>query len=828
MDLTESQFSGCDGSSNFIPSSESDPPPPVSYRVAEYKPGDIHINGSEVNTQIASPALDMSVYSSFEASDFETKPGSFTQADDFQDLLKENEDPSKLKVDQSSSVDCAHGFQYSCLNRGGKSLGHITQDLFDEVPNQNFMRLSEPLSTQHKITTNSTNSPFLSGLVSHSSSLTRLPNSASVLLNSSAGDDDEEDISGINDHEISYNHDESDHIGENEGSSSIMTLSKKPVKKQNLVKNDSRHSTDSILAINVSAIVYQMDNTHNVIFDSRFNVKINNVNIEAAYHRLQKDNAKLIAELSCLLKPTGGCSGTKQVKTSDSLSSISPPITDSSSHVHAASSKSNFPSSSMSTSNSDFAQPKLDENPGSTDNHSFPFKSPVRASSSGSELFIPRSKNNKSNVRQLPKKKSPIRVSTTSSSSSDLFIPRPANKFGSLNSSASVHSSMVMKPTVNQSISSLLVSEKEPFGGNDPRRESVTLVSETVSEDTGNELAVAERSEVNDEVTYVITDSETNSPGNNDKKEAMTTTTVVSDPRDETLTPNKTTSDEQWVYAKWKFEGNYYAGKAYSSKNSLRFLVHFEDQTKASVKESDIVQVYLLPVGAEVSAQIRDDYEYWSNCVIQAHLDDSARPYEILCRTTNKVYRLQRRQVSINEVEVKNLRFRKLLPSSSSSHVDPPVSPHNDSNVCDTNSVLKKCASPDVSLANIISEKRKCKPKTYRSSWITPKRFATPVDGDDVCHSDDARHAETVPSKTVPSTSARKDFRKQLHHQPSSSWLSRDSRSRSSSSTPVESKVPTTHNSAKKQRLSDLFSDDDECEDLTQPMFKETPVAKID
>ncbi|VDQ14991.1 unnamed protein product [Trichobilharzia regenti] len=41
-------------------------------------------------------------------------------------------------------------------------------------------------------------------------------------------------------------------------------------------------------------------------------LQINNVNIEAAYHRLQKDNAKLIAELSCLLKPTGGCSGTKQ------------------------------------------------------------------------------------------------------------------------------------------------------------------------------------------------------------------------------------------------------------------------------------------------------------------------------------------------------------------------------------------------------------------------------------------------------------------------------------------------------------------------------------
>ncbi|CAH8867901.1 unnamed protein product [Trichobilharzia szidati] len=435
MDLTESQFSECEGSSNFIPSSDSGPPPPVSYRVAEYKPGDIHINGSEVNTESAS-ALDMSVNSSFEASDFEKKQGSFTQADDFQDLFKENEDPSKLKVDQSTSGNYPHGFRYNCSNRGGKSLGHTQdQDLFDEVPNhQHSMRLSEPLNT-HKIITNSTNSPFLSGLVSHSSSLTRLPNSASVLLNSTdgggggGGDEDEEegeDTSALHDHEISYNDD-----GENDGSSSIiMTSSSKNPVKQNLVKmNDLVHSTDSILAINVSAIVYRMDNTHNVIFDSRFNVKINNVNIEAAYHRLQKDNAKLIAELSCLLKPTS-CSA-EQVKTSDSLSSISPPITDSSSsHApHAASSKSIFRSSSMSTSNSDFAQPKLDENQGSSgENHlCFPFKSPVRASSSGSELFIPRSKN-KSNVKQLPKKKSPIRASTTSSSSSDLFIPRSANK----------------------------------------------------------------------------------------------------------------------------------------------------------------------------------------------------------------------------------------------------------------------------------------------------------------------------------------------------------------------------------------------------------------
>ncbi|CAH8867939.1 unnamed protein product, partial [Trichobilharzia szidati] len=37
------------------------------------------------------------------------------------------------------------------INRGGKSLGRTTEDLFDEVPNQDSMRLPEPLNT-HRIT----------------------------------------------------------------------------------------------------------------------------------------------------------------------------------------------------------------------------------------------------------------------------------------------------------------------------------------------------------------------------------------------------------------------------------------------------------------------------------------------------------------------------------------------------------------------------------------------------------------------------------------------------------------------------------------------------
>ncbi|CAH8821739.1 unnamed protein product, partial [Trichobilharzia szidati] len=109
-----------------------------------------------------------------------------------------------------------------------------------------------------------------------------------------------------------------------------------------------------------------------------------------------------------------------------------------------------------------------------------------------------------------------------------------------------------------------------------------------------------------------------------------------------------------------------------------------------------------------VSAQIKNDDAYWGNCVIRAHLSDPDSPYEIFCRTTNEVYRLRRRQVSINETEVKNLRFQKLLPSN---HVDPLVSPHCDSEVLRTNVGLPNSEE---------NRKRRRKPKDFGADWIIP------------------------------------------------------------------------------------------------------------
>ncbi|CAH8646104.1 unnamed protein product [Heterobilharzia americana] len=333
MDLTDSELYECGGCSNFIPSSESDPPPPITYHVTECKPGDIHLQECDANTESA-PALDesdtmVSQDCSFEASDAVKKQDTFTQADDFQDLSKENLEPSSNtvglaseKIPQSVQVN---GFSFNGPNRIGKSLGH-TQDLFDETPNQP-MRFSEPLNAS-KNNTNSSNSPFLSGLESHSSSLARLPSSASVLFNSSDGV-----------------------VKSKGGAGSMMKKSPKQ-----LVKNKISQSVDSILAVNVSAIIYRLDDTNDLIFDSRFNVKINDSNIKDAYHRLQNDNAKLINELSRLLKRE--CDNVGQIKTSDSMLSTSPPTNDSS-HSNVLSSKSIFRSSSISTSNSDCVRPKV-------------------------------------------------------------------------------------------------------------------------------------------------------------------------------------------------------------------------------------------------------------------------------------------------------------------------------------------------------------------------------------------------------------------------------------------------------------------------------------
>nr|CAH8820324.1 unnamed protein product [Trichobilharzia regenti] len=170
-------------------------------------------------------------------------------------------------------------------------------------------------------------------------------------------------------------------------------------------------------------------------------------------------------------------------------------------------------------------------------------------------------------------------------------------------------------------------------------------------------------------------------------------------------------SDEPLVYAKWRFEENYYAGKIESVENHSCYLITFEDTGRAIVKESDIIQVYLLPVGAIVSAQIKDDNDYWGNCIIQTHLSDPDCPYKILHHTTNEFYRLRRFQVSINETEVKNLRDRKLLQTN---HFEPRDSPH-----CD----------PEVLRANVSSSsgtgnrKRRPKPKVFGDDWITPDNY---------------------------------------------------------------------------------------------------------
>ncbi|CAH8821866.1 unnamed protein product, partial [Trichobilharzia szidati] len=171
---------------------------------------------------------------------------------------------------------------------------------------------------------------------------------------------------------------------------------------------------------------------------------------------------------------------------------------------------------------------------------------------------------------------------------------------------------------------------------------------------------------------------------------------------------NSNPPSEPWVYGKWEFGEYYYAGKVHSRENTSCCRIVFDDGQRAIVKEADIIPVYLLPIGAKVSAQIKNDNAYWGNCVIQAHLSDPDSPYEIFCRTTNEVYRLRRRQVSINETEVKNLRSQKLLPSN---HVDPLVSPHCDSEVLRTNVGLSNSEE---------NRKRRRKPKDFGADWIIP------------------------------------------------------------------------------------------------------------
>ncbi|CAH8610765.1 unnamed protein product [Schistosoma mattheei] len=821
MDSTDSELCGCE-SSNFIPSSESDPPPPVSYHVAECKPGDIRTQECDVNTE-NQPAFDVSdtmvsADCSFESSNTAQNQRSLTQADDFRDLSKENLDPSEFKRINCSPISnsltlpaCSKhtlGVLYTNLklsashNRIRKSVGH-TDDLFIKVPNQT-MRLSEPLSA-HK-TTDSCNSPFLSGFESHSSSLARLPNSASI-LNSSEGGGDEGDLSVMHDHQNS-SPTESDSLMK---SKDVQLIAKKT---SELMENEVTESVESILAVSLSAVVYRMDNTNEVVFDNRFNVKVNDANLKAAYKWVQINSAKLIDELSVSMKPSSCITNQIQAKsTSDSILSTSPPTTDSS-NANVLSSKSLFGSTSISVSNPYSIQRKVDDNHCS-DNHGL-FKSPGCTSSSGSELFIPRPKN-KLSVEEFVEGKCPVRASTTSSSSSDLFIPRSANKrIRELKDKEGCESSTTLNSAQKSAESNLLRLSLLPssFSSNNKsahdftHRSSLTLVSETPSEDTNNESFHYPNTETNQFVKQTDTELISDSAS----AITLTTKTAITEIEDITLTSSESTPGEQWVYGKWKTEKNYYAGKIYPNESGSRCFVIFEDGTRARIKQSDLVAVYLLPVGAEVSAELKDDNEYWGDCVIQAHSSDSERPYKVFCRTTNEVYFLRRGQVSIHESEVDNLKKQQLLPSNP---CEIQISIENENKMNMNTSITKICASPEVSLSNLVFDKRKSRPKVYRSSWITPIKQLTTVKNDT-----DDQHCVTLPSKLTLSSHLRKRYRNHFKRklQTPSVRINR-SRNRSDSSTGRSS-------SAKKQRLSDLFSDDENL--LTQPMSLQTPVSKTE
>ncbi|CAH8667722.1 unnamed protein product [Schistosoma rodhaini] len=824
MDSTDSELCGCE-SSNFIPSSESDPPPPVSYHVAECKPGDIRTQECDVSTENP-PAFDVSdtmvsADCSFEPSNPTQNQRSLTQADDFRDLSKENSDPSEFKRLDCSPISnsltpCSkhtlgvltNDLKLSAThNRIRKSLGH-TDNLFIKAPNQ-AMRLSEPLSA-HKInefhSADSCNSPFLSGFESRSSSLARLPNSASI-LNSSDGGGEEGDLSVMHDHE-NPSPTESDSLMKNKN---VQLIAKKT---SELVENEVTESVESILAVSLSAVVYRMDNTNKVVFDNRFNVKVNDANLKAAYKWVQINSAKLIGELSVSMKSSSCITDQIQAKsTSDSILSTSPPTTDSS-NANVLSSKSLFSSTSISVSNSDSIQRKADDNQ-CNDNHGL-FKSPGRTSSSGSELFIPRPKN-KLSVGEFVGAKCPVRASTTSSSSSDLFIPRSANKrIRELKDERECESSTTLNAAQKSAESNLLRLSLLPssFSSNNKsthdftHRSSLTLVNETPSEDTTNESPHYTNTETNQFVKQTDTDLISDSPSTT----TSTIKTSVTDNEDITLTSTKLTPGEQWVYGKWKTEKNYYAGKIYPNESGTRCFVIFEDGTRARIKQSDLVVVYLLPVGAEVSAEIKDDNEYWGDCVIQAHSGDSERPYKVLCRTTNEVYFLRRGQVSIHESEVDNLKKRQLLPSNS---CEIPISIENENKINMNNSITKICASPEVSLSNLVFDKRKSRPKVYRSSWVTPMKQLTTVKNDT-----DDQHCITLPSKLTLSSHLRKRYKNQFRRKlPTTSVRINRSRNRSGSSSECSSL-------AKKQRLSDLFSDDENL--LTQPMSLQTPVSKTE
>ncbi|KAG5443050.1 hypothetical protein CSKR_112149, partial [Clonorchis sinensis] len=396
----------------------------------------------------------------------------------------------------------------------------------------------------------------------------------------------------------------------------------------------------------------------------------------------------------------------------------------------------------------------------------------ARTSSSSSDLFVPRSQRSRAGChfgRILPLLPSTARSST---SSSDLFLPRmprvrqlaeSSNKSDTVSSPSAAESS---PPVTGASVISSDALQPPEVTDSGPKQTTLlnsntglvskvstvsetklTLVPESPAEDTEDQEVISRPPPI------VVPESTSSSASvashfsPSASEEAAERTIVASTASHNTVTSTTISSvrtqialssDEAPttgkipIYGRWHRQLYYYAGILELPQPGFRRLVLFEDGSQSRLKPSDLLYVNLLPVSAEVCADWDNNGDFWGDCVVEAHLMDSRRPYLIFCRMNGERKAMARKDVTIHHSQVCRLRDSGLLPVSadaapersgagSSTKKQPPSKRKTqkpEEQLSQPSGAL--LATPEVSLTNVLFSKRQPKVKRYRSSWATP------------------------------------------------------------------------------------------------------------
>ncbi|KAF8565079.1 hypothetical protein P879_04443 [Paragonimus westermani] len=433
------------------------------------------------------------------------------------------------------------------------------------------------------------------------------------------------------------------------------------------------------------------------------------------------------------------------------LSSLYPECTDSATCSELISQRN-------SESSTNWNPPHTSSNPcnvGRIDNI-LPVGTSARASSSSSDLFIPRPE--RMHFKRQPSRMFPLHPANfrSSTSSSDHSIrrmrppripllqkesKRPAvfsspsapDSSPHVSGCSSGSSGTVQSPAVNVTSKSVPVNQSpvttyEVSKSSEPTRlsqaliyqPSLTLVPETPSEESDERASLSNACAIVPESTSASMSDRVSSADDGTHSSGLGESTMVPEPVSEIneVSPTKAVL----VYGKWHPEPYYYAGLLELPQSGFRLLVHFDDGSKASLRPADILYVNLLPIKAEVYADWSNSGEFWADCVIEAHLMDSRLPYLVHCRTNGERKALGRKDVSIHHSQVTLLRSMGQLPESTTVAFRKNNSPAEKraTRSADRPQSKSLLCSPDVSLANVLFGKRQAKVKRYRTSWVTP------------------------------------------------------------------------------------------------------------